>query len=360
MIFFRKIKLFIFVCVLGLFFCGSRILSKGIVYIYTVDCNLEWASTQQSKGHYIHEIRDGLKRLGYAPIFTRTLDGLGDFDKLVLLSVVGPWAINSIKKYPKEKVIAFLWEPPVFAPDNYEENFFNLFSKVYTWDDSLVDNVKFFHYYYPDCFFMIDKIVPFNEKKLCVMMNANKDSSHKYSLYGERRKVIQFFEYNHSQDFDLYGSWWTGLKNYRGYVNSKVDCMKNYRFCYAYENMCNVKGYVTEKIFNAFTAGCVPIYWGADNITDYIPKNCFIDRRDFTSDEQLYQFLKNMTEGEYQVYINDIKCFLNSDLALVFSHEHFVDIFLNGIEPGYDKTIALTVQYRNVLERLYKYLGKSF
>jgi hypothetical protein len=121
-----------------------------------------------------------------------------------------------------------------------------------------------------------------------------------------------------------------------------------------------VKGYVTEKIFNAFTAGCVPIYWGADNITDYIPKNCFIDRRDFTSDEQLYQFLKNMTEGEYQVYINDIKCFLNSDLALVFSHEHFVDIFLNGIEPGYDKTIALTVQYRNVLERLYKYLGKSF
>ena len=41
--------------------------------------------------------------------------------------------------------------------------------------------------------------------------------------------------------------------------------------------MRNVNGYVTEKIFDAFKAGCVPVYWGAENITKYVPAECFID-----------------------------------------------------------------------------------
>lgn len=367
----KEVYLF-FLFFLYLLFYSQNFYSHGVVYIYTHDFDLSWANTKISDGHYIHEIRDGLRRLGYTPEFTNCLDGLKDFDKLVLLSVVGPWAINHIKKYPKEKIIAFLWEPPVFALDNYEENFINLFSKVYTWNNSLVDNMRLFQFYYPECFPMIDQIVPFNEKKLCVMMNINKDSSHKDSLYGERRKVIQFFENNHAQDFDLYGNGWRGLglKTYKGFVGyqklienyswtmSKNDYIKQYRFCFAYESMRNVNGYITEKIFNVFSAGCVPIYLGAENITDYIPKNCFIDRRDFLGDEQLYQFLKNMKEDEYQIYINNIKSFLDSDAALIFSHEYFVDIFLSAVEPEYDKHIVLTQQYIASIESLYKFLGK--
>lgn len=29
--------------------------------------------------------------------------------------------------------------------------------------------------------------------------------------------------------------------------------------------------YVTEKVYDAFVAGCVPIYWGAANIAHFIP-----------------------------------------------------------------------------------------
>ena len=36
-----------------------------------------------------------------------------------------------------------------------------------------------------------------------------------------------------------------------------------------------VKGYITEKIFDSFFAGVVPIYWGAENITDYVPKSLY-------------------------------------------------------------------------------------
>lgn len=39
------------------------------------------------------------------------------------------------------------------------------------------------------------------------------------------------------------------------------------------------KGYITEKIFDCFFPGVIPIYWGAENVTDYIPQDTFIDRR---------------------------------------------------------------------------------
>jgi alpha(1,3/1,4) fucosyltransferase len=349
---------------LSIFIAGlhcAPIVCRGIVYMYCNYVDAYCANTQPSQGYYIHEIRDGLRRLGYTPIVINRLDGLNNFDRLVFCCSVGAGIGNSIKNYPREKIIAFLWEPPTVCPDNYTDNFYDLFSKLYTWDDGLVDGINRFHFYYPVFRPMVDNQEPFDARKLCVLMNANKDSGHPHSLYSERRNVIYFFEHNHSDDFDLYGPGWQsfGLKNYKGIVESKLDYIKRYRFCFAYENMQQVKGYITEKIFDAFAAGCVPIYWGAENITDYIPKGCFIDRRDFHGNEELYQFLKNMKEEKYRGYIRNIKCFLESPQALIFSTEYHVDIVLEAIEPNYDKTVALTERCRDVLNRLYKYLGRN-
>lgn len=33
----------------------------------------------------------------------------------------------------------------------------------------------------------------------------------------------------------------------------------------------NMKDYVTEKLWQAFEAGCVPIYWGPPNVADVLP-----------------------------------------------------------------------------------------
>ena len=52
---------------------------------------------------------------------------------------------------------------------------------------------------------------------------------------------------------------------------------KNISFAICYENARDIPGYITEKIFDCFFAGCVPIYWGgAPNVTDHIPANTFI------------------------------------------------------------------------------------
>ena len=99
----------------------------------------------------------------------------------------------------------------------------------------------------------------------------------------------------------------------------------------SYENTKNINGYITEKIFDSFHAGCIPIYLGADNITNYIPQNCFIDKRMFKSYNELYVFLKTMTKHEYLTYLQNIKEFLNSDKAKLFTGENLIGTFKEAL-----------------------------
>lgn len=48
------------------------------------------------------------------------------------------------------------------------------------------------------------------------------------------------------------------------YKDDKLSFLRNYRFNLCPENS-NHPGYCTEKIFEAISEGCVPLYWGSDN-----------------------------------------------------------------------------------------------
>jgi hypothetical protein len=50
----------------------------------------------------------------------------------------------------------------------------------------------------------------------------------------------------------------------------KVDFMRKYKFCLVLENSLD-KDYVTEKIYHALIAGCLPVYYGASNFAAFIP-----------------------------------------------------------------------------------------
>lgn len=236
-------------------------------------------------------------------------------------------------RVPKEKLVLFLWEPPTVEPEGYDPKISRHFGKIFTWDDDLVDNKKFFKFYYPVMRPRIEKIPPFEEKKFCSLFATRLCSKHSKELYSAREKIIRFFE-DKPEEFDLYGRDWgkRKFKNWRGRVEDKIGTLKEYKFCICYENMCNVKGYITEKIFDAFIAGCVPIYWGASNVTDWIPEGCFIDRRKFSSDQELYDFMKNVTKEQYESYLEYAENFLKSDAAKLYTEEQFVKDFLKITE----------------------------
>jgi len=243
---------------------------------------------------------------------------------------------KKIHRFPIKKSILITWEPPSVMPEMFEKKTLAYYDKVLTWDDSLIDNVKFFKFCYPVLQPMIHPIVPFSQKKLLTQISGRKTSTHSHELYSERLKAIEFFENERCNDFDFYGPGWEnlGYKNYKGAPKDKFATLKNYKFSICYENITNIKGYITEKIFDCFHAGVVPIYWGATNVADYIPKNCFIAREDFSSFQELVDYLRNMKEDEYNAYLKNIRSYLQGPQAKLFSHEAFASSILHLMDTA--------------------------
>lgn len=96
-------------------------------------------------------------------------------------------------------------------------------------------------------------------------------------------------------------------------ADSKAEVYKQHRFALCFENMTGIDGYVTEKIFDCFRSGIVPIYWGAEDITDYVPPETFVDYRKFGSPESLHGYIRSIDRTEYMEYVNAAKQFLASD-----------------------------------------------
>ena len=89
--------------------------------------------------------------------------------------------------------------------------------------------------------------------------------------------------------------------------------------------------FITEKIFNAIYAGCVPIYFGAENVCQYIPPECFINLREFDNWSHLCNFLINFNIDDYEKFLKSREKFLKSDEYKSFTSESFSRILTSTI-----------------------------
>lgn len=264
--------------------------------------------------------------------------------KLILSVFINKYKIRNLYKEIKKtniKSILFLWEAASVMPRNWDPKLHDRFDKIMTWNDDYVDNFKFFKIYWPQTdLFPVVRNIPFNEKKLIVNISMNKSSNHYLELYSERLNTISYFDEFYPDDFDLFGYGWndnnlfkksknqTSFKSYKGTIKNKWDVLPGYKFAICYENIKDTSGWVTEKIFDCFRCNCIPIYWGAKNISDFVSPETFIDRRNFSSNSELANFIVNMTEMEHSNYIKNINEYLKSDLFCKFLPEfYFQTIF---------------------------------
>lgn len=240
-------------------------------------------------------------------------------------------------KWPK---FAILVDAEYIDPNNSNINLLKKYNHIFSWNPDLVNlglatKIQLAH---PMGEGIIDGYSSRN--LLVVLFGSNKSLRGwypKYNLYNERVKTIKWFEYNALEDFELYGKKWNmsgrlptrfggfihsiekripfkfcPFPSWKGEILNKQDVLIRSRFSIVYENVKGLKGYISEKIFDAFVAGNVPVYWGAEDVYDYIPKECFIDRRDFINHNDLYNFLKNMSENQYLDYQRCIKKFIEN------------------------------------------------
>lgn len=269
---------------------------------------------------------------GFELKVTRTLENLKDIHKIVIFDIAG-FKVKKLSQYPKDKLVLFLFEPPTTVPKNYKKKYHKYFSKIFTFNDALVDGKKYFKFYYPELRLPLKGQKPFLEKKLVTLIARNKTSNYPSELYTKRQDTIRSFEKIIPKEFDFYGEGWpqSDYASYKGPLKSK-DILENYKFLLCYENTQKIDGYITEKIFDAFFYGCVPIYLGSGNIEKYIPKNCFIDKRLFSNDRELIEFLKKIDEKEYGIYLKAINAFLKSSSSFYFTPKYFLKVFDFAIE----------------------------
>jgi len=151
-------------------------------------------------------------------------------------------------------------------------------------------------------------------------------STKKNELYRERERVVDYFETRKDCAFDFFGRNWDDSKytNYKGAPDDKLSVMSEYKFAFCFENSSEPYN-ITEKIFDCFIAGCVPIYLGASSIDEFVPEDCYIDYASFSALADLYSFIRDMDDAEYKGYIDRIETLMASGSLVLFTPAYHAD-----------------------------------
>jgi hypothetical protein len=251
-------------------------------------------------------------------------------------------------------------ENPYICPLNKSEAYLNQFDGVFTWNTDFVNLSNVSHVFIPNQIRSL--LTPsFSERPIfsCII-NANKafPKGLENDLYRERLEVIRWYETHAPKYFSLFGLGWSkpepafntsekvlrrmkrlatqlfGYKPFPSYVGEVEDKESIYRktkFAYCYENVANLPDYISEKIFDCFFGGCIPVYWGSHTITNHIPSTCFIDRRNFKSTAEVHSYLLSIDEHKYSKYQENIRDFLESQKALEFDTTSYVSTIIEKI-----------------------------
>lgn len=242
------------------------------------------------------------------------------------------------------------YESEMLVPRNADPDYLGRFDGIFTWESRLVDGQRFVRMFHPNAVTVSTRFGFEGRPEFCTMIASNKhEASDKRELYSKRADAIRWFERHAPQRFSLYGVGWEkppttsgpfgrwrfrvdrllsrlgggpATPSYRGRVNAKRDVLARSRFCIAFENAV-IDDYVTEKVFDCFFAGCVPVYWGAPNVNELIPPECFVDMRQFAGFDAMYRHLEAMSEERYVAHQRAIADFLQGPRFERFTSAYF-------------------------------------
>ncbi len=294
-------------------------------------------------------------------------------DLVICLDEVPTFKTLNVLNKPAYLIIS---EPPVYAPQNWDPANHHCFEKVFTYDKDLVSGPKYAHYVFAIDFeshkaFPSINEMQYRQRQLCCLiagaLQVTPPEAGSRSLLYERYKTANYFAKHHAGEFDIYGrnlinekfEYFKGAgilkklklaplvkliaaqkakyikKAFKGSIPplEKLDYHHRYNFSVCYDNSA-IRGCISERIFDCFISKSIPIYCGAPDIGDYIPKQCFINRNDFSSYEDLYKFIKSMDYSTYLNYLTAIELFLKSPQINQFTTQHYVNTLISNLNFG--------------------------
>lgn len=278
----------------------------------------------------------------------------------------------------------FALECPIVEPSFYRAlpRVQEYVKRIFTWSDSATlkrftgSSIRCHRFRWPQSFDHVHEPIWSNTtRKFLVMMNSNKlPRVYFRELYTERMRAVEFF--SRTNEIDLYGPGWdkpsarvgqtwmpwtlrragialqtrwqelwpdpllvAARKVYRGIAKSKRETLGHYRFAICFENSI-LKGWITEKIFDCLFVGTIPIYWGAPDIEEAVPQECFIDMRGFANYAELRDFLRSLTPARVRDYRESGRDYLKSPRFRPFTRQAFADLFRRILEEDAGVKIA--------------------
>ena len=257
---------------------------------------------------------------------------------------------DKVKGVPKNKTILIKGEPPIyniyFGRKLCQQKFLDKYLGVLSY--AMTDNLNQEHYNSPqDAFEYVDKYFDIPKKKLLCMILKNKKTTitlnkfiPKLRKYSENSNMN--LRINADKDFckylgrDMYHSYGRGWceECFRGAIPwggpNAYEVISKFQFNFCPENS-RFPGYVTEKPLQAMCVGSVPIYVGAPDVYDYLPKGSFIDFTEFGI-LALCEYLKYMDLSEYNKYRKRMKQFVTSEESEMFSSYVFAKKLVSFME----------------------------
>ncbi|HWP49030.1 MAG TPA: glycosyltransferase family 10 [Candidatus Limnocylindrales bacterium] len=284
---------------------------------------------------------------------------------------------RTLARWPDVILSAFFaFEGPIVEPTLYLglTKAQKYFKRIFSFSDAeslkpfLRGPLQCFKFHIPQSFESVhEEIWGQEDRKFLVMITANKLPRLYYQeLYTERRRAVEYF--SRTGEIDLYGVGWDGPAHrvgktrvpytfrrlhkrflyywqrfspdplleacrrvYRGPAISKRETLGQYTFALCFDNQI-LNGWLTEKIFDCFFAGTIPIYLGAPDIETYIPKECFIDLRQFSGYGELRSYLKSLTKKDIRRYKESAREYLRSPQYRPFTKIAFTELIARIVE----------------------------
>ena len=158
-----------------------------------------------------------------------------------------------------------------------------------------------------------------------------------YSVVGQRLRVLDYLReelVKGQTDVTVFGMNWAPVadgKNIKlGHGNHRsrddkttVDHKQNFVFDLVIEN-CDAPGYVSEKFYDALSAGCIPLYYGNvfDKLSMFIPEGpdgAYFDlkKRGIETGKQLQELIDSLTDEQLASMRENVKKYREAVLEFV-------------------------------------------
>ena len=259
---------------------------------------------------------------------------------------------NIKEQAPNAITILYILESPPHHPGQFNLKNYKPFDYVISYNKPLADNSKIFFCPIPFDALEGNGDLPFlvwKQRRLLCIINGRKKSGflcnsgngplHRLGVRGlgepwhtsARCILTQWrgYQYNFRNElvdsldkcissansFDVFGRGWNGepigywerfvksplpIKSSKGvYHGNKLELLGGYKYTLVIENWIGDESYVSEKLFEALAAGCVPIYWGDPSIKRLLPNKAFINGPSFNSAADILDFLTGETEKQW-------------------------------------------------------------